>query len=84
MNACWSTSRIIMLFYGRDFHNNLTIARNKVFLKPIQKSAAQEGAGGMARWSERQPKLLGWLEDSWLSRWLGENSIFVCKEANNV
>jgi len=43
-----------------------------------------ESARGMARWSERQPKLLGWLEDSWLSRHFGENSIFVCKEANNV
>ena len=43
-----------------------------------------ESARGMARWSERQPKLLGWLEDLWLSRRFGENSIFVCKEANNV
>ena len=43
-----------------------------------------ESARGMARWSERQPKPLGWLEDLWLSRRFGENSIFVCKEANNV
>jgi len=43
-----------------------------------------ESARGMARWSERQPKLLGWLENSWIARRFGENSIFVCKEANNI
>jgi len=41
-----------------------------------------ESARGMARWSQRHQKLLGWLEDSWLSRYFGENSIFVCKEVN--
>lgn len=39
-----------------------------------------ESARGMARWSQRCPRLLGWLEDSWPSRRFGENSIFVCKE----
>ena len=39
-----------------------------------------QSARGMARWSERYPKLLGWLEDSWVARRFGENSIFVCKE----
>lgn len=39
---------------------------------------------GMARWSESFPKLWGWLEDSWIARRFGENSIFVCKEANSV
>jgi len=43
-----------------------------------------ESARGMARWSEPLPKFLGWLEDSWIARRFGENSIFVCKEANNV
>jgi len=46
-----------------------------VGLKIVAKSAR-----GMARWSQRHQKLLGWLEDSWLSRRFGENSIFVCKE----
>ena len=43
-----------------------------------------ESARGMARWSEHHRKILGWLEDSWIARRFGENSIFVCKEANNV
>jgi hypothetical protein len=43
-----------------------------------------ESARGMARWSEFSPKFLGWLEDSWIARRFGENSIFVCKEANNI
>ena len=41
-----------------------------------------ESARGMARWSQRHRKLLGWLEDSWLSQRFGENSIFVCKEVD--
>ena len=41
-----------------------------------------ESARGIARWSERHQKLLGWLEDSWLSRCFGENSIFVCREVD--
>ena len=36
-----------------------------------------ESTRGMARWSQINLKLLGWLEDSWLSRRFGENSIFV-------
>jgi 2-polyprenyl-3-methyl-5-hydroxy-6-metoxy-1,4-benzoquinol methylase len=43
-----------------------------------------ESARSMARWSESFPKLLRWLEDSRMARHFGENSIFVCKEANNV
>ena len=39
-----------------------------------------EGARGMARWSQVSPRFLGWLEDSWLSRKFGENSIFVCEK----
>jgi SAM-dependent methyltransferase len=39
-----------------------------------------ESARGMARWSESFPKLLGWLEDSWVARRFGENSIFIYKE----
>jgi 2-polyprenyl-3-methyl-5-hydroxy-6-metoxy-1,4-benzoquinol methylase len=39
-----------------------------------------ESARGMARWNERYPKILSWIEDSWIARRLGENSIFVCKE----
>ena len=47
-------------------------------------AVVSESARGMARWSERYPKLLGWLENSWIARHFGENSIFVYKEANNV
>ncbi len=47
-------------------------------------AVADESARGIARWSEPFPKLLGWVEDSWIARRLGENSIFVCKEANSV
>lgn len=43
-----------------------------------------ESARGMSRWSESPPKLLGWLEDSWIARRFGENSIFVCREANSA
>lgn len=43
-----------------------------------------ESARGIARWSESFPKLLGWLEDFWIARRFGENSIFVCEEANSV
>lgn len=38
-----------------------------------------ESTRGMARWSQRNQKLLGWLEGSWLSRWFGENSIFIAR-----
>lgn len=41
---------------------------------------ASESARGMARWTEHYPRILGWLENSWITRYLGENSIFVCKE----
>jgi len=43
-----------------------------------------ESARGMSRWSESSPKLLGWLEDSWIAHRFGENSIFVCREANSI
>lgn len=39
-----------------------------------------ENARGMSRWSEFSPKLFSWLEDSWIARRFGENSIFICKE----
>ncbi|MBI2099307.1 class I SAM-dependent methyltransferase [Candidatus Uhrbacteria bacterium] len=38
-----------------------------------------ESTRGMACWSQRNPKLLGWLEDSQLSQWFGENSIFITR-----
>jgi len=38
-----------------------------------------ESARGMARWNQPFPKLWGWMEDSWVGRRFGENSIFVCK-----
>ena len=38
-----------------------------------------ESARGMARWSQRSPKLLGWLENSQPSQWFGENSIFITR-----
>lgn len=47
-------------------------------------TVVNESARGMARWSEFLPKFLGWLEDSWIARHFGENSIFVCKEANSA
>ncbi len=37
-----------------------------------------ESARGLARWSKSLPKVWGWLEDSWIARHFGENSIFVC------
>ena len=39
-----------------------------------------ESARGMTQWSEYYPRILGWIEDSWIAHHLGENSIFVCKE----
>jgi SAM-dependent methyltransferase len=58
----------------------ITSGQWRQFIQSIGFKIVVESARGMARWSERQPKLLGWLEDSWLSRRFGENSIFVCKE----
>lgn len=43
-----------------------------------------ESARGVTRWSELFPNLWGWLEDSWIARRFGENSIFICKEAKHV
>ena len=47
-------------------------------------TVANENARGMARWSQRYPKILSWIENSWIACHLGENSIFVCKETNDV
>lgn len=68
--------------YGDE--RSISPARWRKLIRASGLTIVSESARGMARWSESLPKLLRWLEDSWIARRFGENSIFVYKEANNV
>ena len=68
--------------YGDE--RSISPLRWRKFIQTSGLAIVNESARGMARWSEHHRKILGWLEDSWIARRFGENSIFVCKEANNV
>jgi len=65
-----------------DYGDERAITRKqwRQLIQSVGLKIVAESARGMARWSQRHQKLLGWLEDSWLSRRFGENSIFICKE----
>lgn len=59
-------------------------AQWRKLIQASELTIVSESARGMSRWIESSPKLLSWLDDSWIARRFGENSIFVCKEANSV
>ena len=51
----------------------------KYLIKSAGLTVVHESARGMARWSQVNQTLLGWLEDSVISRRYGENSIFIAQ-----
>lgn len=67
-----------------DYGDERSINRGqwRQLIESVRLKVVAESARGMARWSEHSQNLLGWLEDSWLSRRFGENSIFICKEVD--
>lgn len=64
--------------YGDE--RSISPVRWRKLIRAAGLTVVHESTRGMARWSERYPKILGWIEDSWIARRLGENSIFICKE----
>lgn len=64
--------------YGDE--RSISPAKWRRIIRASGLAIASESARGMSRWSESFHRILGWLEDSWVARRFGENSIFVCKE----
>jgi len=64
--------------YGDE--RSISPAQWRKLIRASKLAVVNESARGMARWSESFLKLLGWLEDSWIARCFGENSIFICEE----
>jgi len=59
----------------------ITAKHWRQIIRSVELEIVFESSRGMSRWSQDHPRLLGWIEESWISHRFGENSIFVCKEA---
>jgi len=64
--------------YGDE--RTISVVKWREIIRKAGLTIIRESARGMSRWSQRNLRLFRWVENSWLSRRFGENSIFICKE----